>query len=169
IPDVLFDEPVAVVAPDDGVGEIEILDDGLQLAAVAFGDLAAEDHRELAGLADRAVGIQQALAQGVERRPPMEDQVVAILNLGKEQAMAAAGVLPLPDGEERGEARQPLLPAAREIPRGEGVSEVLEPARVPAFQEGIGALLEVDALRPQLSGQPVVLVEADTGRKGPSG
>ena len=58
--DVLFDEPVAVVAPDDGIGEIEILDHGLELTAVAFGDLAAEDHRELGGPADRAVGIQQA-------------------------------------------------------------------------------------------------------------
>jgi hypothetical protein len=80
--------------------------------------------------------------------------------------MAAAGVLPLPGGEERGEARQPLLPAAREIPRGEGVGEVLEPVRVPAFQEGIGARLEFDVSRPQLSGQPVVLVEADTSGKG---
>src|SRR5262249_41492226 len=56
IPDGLFDEPVAVVAPDDGGGEIEILDDGLQLAAVAVGDRGAEDHRELAGVAERAGG-----------------------------------------------------------------------------------------------------------------
>jgi len=70
ITDVLLDEPVAVVAADNRIGQIQVLDHGLQLAAIAFGDFAAEDHRDLVRLPDGAVGIQQALAQVVERGAP---------------------------------------------------------------------------------------------------
>jgi hypothetical protein len=166
IADVLLDEPVAVVAPDDRVGEIQILDHRLQLAAIAFRDLAAEDHRDLGGLADGAVGIQQPRAQLIEGGPAMEDEVVAVLDLGKEEAVSAAGMGALLVGEERGEAGEPLLPAARQILGPQRVGQLLKSCWVPAFQEGIAALLEADPRRPQLIGQPVMLVQADARGKG---
>jgi hypothetical protein len=57
IPDVLFEGAVCVVSTNDGVGQIEVFDDGLQLSLVVLGDLSAEDGGDLAGLADRAIGI----------------------------------------------------------------------------------------------------------------
>jgi hypothetical protein len=42
----------------------------LQLAAVLFGDLATEDDRDLVRLADGTVGVEQTLAQLVERGAP---------------------------------------------------------------------------------------------------
>ena len=39
IADVLFDEAMAIVAANDGIGEIEILEYGLELAAILFRDL----------------------------------------------------------------------------------------------------------------------------------
>src|SRR5215813_1054626 len=87
ITDVLLDKPVAVVAADDRVREVQVLDHRLQLAAVALGDTSTEDHGDLIRLTDGPVGIQQPLAQIIESRPPMEDQVVAVLDLGKEQTV----------------------------------------------------------------------------------
>jgi hypothetical protein len=40
-----------------------------------FGDFAAEDDGNLAGLGDSAVGIEQTLAQLIERGSPMKDQL----------------------------------------------------------------------------------------------
>src|SRR6266566_7528671 len=166
IADVLFDESVAVVAANHRVGEVQVLDHRLQPPAISPRDLAAEDHRDLLRLADGAVGIQQPLAQGIEGGPPMEDQVVAILDLGKEQPVLAAGVDVLLLGEEWSEAGQPLLPAARQVACRQGVRQLLQPFRVPAFQEGVATLLEIDPLRPQLIRQPVVLVQTNAGGKG---
>ena len=73
---------------------------------------AAEDDRDLVRLADRAVGVEQTLAQLVERGPPMKDQVVAEFDLREEQPMLAARLLVLSFAEERGEAGEPLLAAA---------------------------------------------------------
>jgi hypothetical protein len=87
IPYVLLDESVAVVAADDGVGEIEVFDHRLQLAAVALADLAAKDGGDLMRLADGAIGVQEALFQSVQASAAAEDEIVAILDLGKEQAM----------------------------------------------------------------------------------
>jgi hypothetical protein len=39
----LFEEAMSVVAADYRVGEIEILDDGLEFAVMTAGDSAAED------------------------------------------------------------------------------------------------------------------------------
>ena len=61
IADVLLDEPLAIVAADDRVGEIQILDHGLQPATIAFRDLTTEDHRDLVRLADGA-GVEQTFA-----------------------------------------------------------------------------------------------------------
>jgi hypothetical protein len=56
----------------------------LQLAAVLLRDLATEDDRDLVRLADRAVGVEQALAELVERGSPIKDQVVAEFDLREE-------------------------------------------------------------------------------------
>jgi hypothetical protein len=74
--------------------------------------LATEDDGDLVRLADRAVGIEQTLAQLVERGAPMEDQVVAEFDLREEQPMLTAGLAALAFAEERGEAGEPFLAAA---------------------------------------------------------
>jgi hypothetical protein len=48
-------------------------------------DLATEDHGDLVGLADGAVGIQQSLAELIQCGPPVKDQVVTIFDLGEEE------------------------------------------------------------------------------------
>lgn len=58
VADVLLDEAVAVMAPDDGIRQVKVFNLGLQFPAVAFGDLTAEDRRDLGRLADRAIGIE---------------------------------------------------------------------------------------------------------------
>src|SRR5438874_5160480 len=66
VADVLLDEAVAVVTADDGVGQVEVFDDGLELAPIPSGHLAAEDGRNFVRLADRSVGIEQALSQAIQ-------------------------------------------------------------------------------------------------------
>ena len=72
-------------------------------------------------------------------------------------------MLSLSCGEEGREVRQPLLAAGHQIPRGERVGELLQAIGSYAFQEGIGGLLESDTLLARAVGQPMVLIEADTG------
>ena len=74
-------------------------------------DPAAEDRCDLIRLSDRAIGVEQALAEFVQRGAAPEDEVVAELNLREEQPMSAAGFLPFPGGKERREACQPFLAA----------------------------------------------------------
>lgn len=76
----------------------------------------------------------------------MKDQVVAVLDLGEEQAMPASRLGPLPRGEEGREPGQPLIPAGAQVMRRQRVSEFLEALGGPALGDGIGTLLEVDAL-----------------------
>ena len=103
IADVLFDKALAVVAADDRVGQLDVFDDGLQLAAILLGHLASKDGGDLVGLADGAVGIQQTFAESIQSGATMEDEVVAVLHLSKKQAMLAAGLSALLVGEERRE------------------------------------------------------------------
>src|SRR5258708_14101596 len=77
--------------------------------------------------------------------------------------MRAARVLALPCSEEGREVRQPLLATGHQIARGERVGEFLQAIGNCAFQEGICGLLESDAFLAHAVGQPMVLVEADTG------
>jgi hypothetical protein len=94
-----------------------VFDLGLQLAVMELGDPAAEDRRNLVWLTDGAIGVEEPLAEPVERGAAIEDEVVAKLGLGKEQPMMAAGVLSLVGGEERREAGEPLLAAGDEVAR----------------------------------------------------
>ena len=128
-----------------------------------FADLATEDHGDLVWLADCPIGIEQALAEIIQCRTTTEDEIVAVLDLREEQPVLAARMLAFSCGEEGRELRQPLLAAGHQIPRGERVGELLQALRNCAFQEGVGGLLESDALLAHAVGQPMVLVEADTG------
>jgi hypothetical protein len=162
---VLFDEAVAVVAADDRIGQMQVLDFGLQLAAIELADLAAEDGGDLVRLADGAIGVEEPLAQLVEGGAAMEDQIVAELGLREEQSMPAAGFFPLRCGEERREAGKPLLAATDKIVRGQLIGEFLQPFGVGATHEGVRRLPEVDAFLAHPVGEPMMLVEADPRRE----
>ena len=83
---------MAIVTADDGIGKIEIFDYGLKLALVLLGDFAAEDHGDLLGLSDGAIHVQQSFGELVDCGTAVEDQVVAILDLGEEEPVLAAGL-----------------------------------------------------------------------------
>ena len=110
---VLLDKAVAVMAADHRVGQVHVFDLGLQLAAVLFGDLAAEDDGDLVRLADGPVGVEQTFPQFVERGAATKDQIVAEFDLREEQPVPAACLLALSCGEKRGETGQPFLAAGR--------------------------------------------------------
>ena len=92
IADVLFEGAVCVVSTNDGVGQIEVFNDGLKLSLVELGDLTAEDGGDLARLADGAVGIQQSLVQLVQCSSAMEDEVITILHLGEKEPVLTAAI-----------------------------------------------------------------------------
>ena len=90
IADVLFDRAVAVVAADLGIREVEIFNQRFELATVPLGYLPAENVGEFRGLPNRAIRIEQALAERVHRGTPVEDQIVRVLDLRKEESMLIA-------------------------------------------------------------------------------
>ena len=49
--------------------------------------------------------------------PPVEDQIVAVLDLGEEQPVLTAGFFAFPSAEKRREGRQPLLTACEQVLR----------------------------------------------------
>jgi len=65
-----------------------------------FGHPAAEDGGDLVGLADGAVSVQEAFFQSIQRGAAVEDQIVAVLRLGKEQAMLTARLFAFGLGEK---------------------------------------------------------------------
>jgi hypothetical protein len=132
---------------------------------VQLGDLVAEDRRDLVGLADGAIGVEQPFAEFVEGGPAPEDEVVAELDLGEEQPMLAAGVFSLAGGKERRETGQPLLAASDEVARLELVGKLLQALGPGAFPECVGVLLKIDVLLAHAVGQPMMLVEADPRRE----
>ena len=91
----------------------------------------------------------------------MEDEVVAVFHLRKEQAVLTAGVFALPVGDEGRESGQPPLAALQKVSAGERVGEFLQTRGIGAFQKGAAALLKIDALLAHTDRQPVVLIEAD--------
>ena len=74
IADVLLDKAVAVMAADHGVGQVHVFDLGLQLAPIVLGDFATEDDGDFVWLADGSIGVKQAFAETVQRRPATEDE-----------------------------------------------------------------------------------------------
>jgi hypothetical protein len=55
IADILLDEAVSIVATNHGVGQLQILDNGLKLSLILLSDLATEDHGDLVGLANSTI------------------------------------------------------------------------------------------------------------------
>ena len=95
---------MCVVSTNDGIGQLEVFDDGLKLSLVELGDLTAEDGGDLAGLADGAVGIQESLAQTIQCGAPEKDEVVAILHLGEKEPVLTAASFAFALFEERSQA-----------------------------------------------------------------
>ena len=83
--------------------------------------------------------------------------------------MLTTGLFALLLGEEGSESVQPLAAADEQIMGGQRIGEFLQPLGVRATQEGVGGLLKVDVLLLQAPGEPVMLVETDTGGKGEVG
>jgi hypothetical protein len=106
IANVLLDEAVAIVAANHRVGQVHVLDLGLQLAPILLADLATEDHSDLVRLPDCSIGIEQAAAEIIQCRTTTKDEVVAVLDLREEQPVLAAGMLSLSCGKEGCEVRQ---------------------------------------------------------------
>jgi hypothetical protein len=149
IADVLFDGALKVIAADDGIGQIELFDQRLELAAVPPGDLPPKDGHEFRGLPDRTVGIEEALAERIGGGAPLEDQVVAVFDLGEKQPMLTGGLTSFRRREESRERPEPLLRTVGQIARHEGVGERLQTRRVVAGQEGVAALPKRNPLRGQ--------------------
>jgi hypothetical protein len=101
------------MAADDRVRQFEIFDHRLEFASISLGELAAEDGRDLVGLANGAIGVEESLSQCIQRGAPLKDQIVAVFHLGEKQPMLAAGLLAFPLSEERRAGSQPLLAASQ--------------------------------------------------------
>ena len=156
IADILLDKAVCIMAADHRIGQVHVLDLGLQLAPIVLGDLAAEDDGDLVRLSDGAIGVKQAFAEHVQCGAAMEDEVVAIFDLGEEQAVLAAGLISLFPDKEGGQASQPFLAASH---------QVLSSARVGEFLKtlGCGAFVAYCLTLTHSVGEPVMLVDADPG------
>ena len=105
ITDILFGKTVPIMAANNGTGKIHVFDDGLQLAVIVLGDLAAEDNGEFIGLTDRPIGIQQSFPHPVQGGTAREDHVVAKLRLRKKQPV----INPSPTAFARGKKGNQLL------------------------------------------------------------
>jgi hypothetical protein len=81
---------------DDGVGQVKIFDHCLQPAPIILGHLAAEDGGDFVGLSDGAISVEQALAESIQSRTPMEDEIVAIFGLRKRTGDAGSRLACVP-------------------------------------------------------------------------
>lgn len=163
---ILLDKSAAVVAADDRIGQIQIFDHGFQLTPILPGYPATEDGGDLVGLTNGAIGIQQTFSHRIQSGSPVEDQVVAVLDLSKEKTMLAAGVPAFCFRKERCEIRQPFLAAGQQISGRQGIGEFLQSPGVTTLQKGIGARTEVDAFLAHPVGEPVMLIKADSRGEG---
>src|SRR6266851_4185406 len=130
-----------------------------------LGELSAKDHGDLVGLTDGAVGVQESLPQGIEGSSAMENEIIAILDLSKEEAMLTASLSAFLFRKEGSEAVQPLAAADEQIVCGQRIGEFLKSLGVTATKKSVGGLLKVDILLLHVQGEPVMLVEADACRK----
>jgi len=67
----------------------------------------------------------------------MENEIIAILDLSKEEAMLTAGLSALPFGKEGSEAVQPLAAADEQIVRGQRIGEFLKSLGVTATKKAL--------------------------------
>src|SRR5579859_5931041 len=104
---------MGVVTANDGIGKIEVFELSLQLAFVLPGHFPTKDESNCFGLSDGSVHVQQALGELVDGGAAEKDQVVAKLDLGKEEPVLTAGLSSFLGGEEGSKGGQPLLPAAQ--------------------------------------------------------
>jgi hypothetical protein len=104
--------------------------------------------------------VQQALRELVQGGAAIEDEVVAVLDLRKEQPVLTARLVALLGVEERSERGQPFLTAAQQILGAKRVGKLLQSSGISTPQESVGGRLKVNPLFPQAKGQPVVLVQA---------
>src|SRR5437867_13448834 len=113
------------MAAHHGVGKVDVFDDCLKLATVLPRNLTTEDDREFVRLPNRAIGVQQPIANPIQCCTPREDEIVTIFNLSEKQLVLNTARLTLTGREERREASQPLVTTAIEITRRQGVRHVL--------------------------------------------
>src|ERR1700674_3388314 len=104
---------MGIVTSNDGIWKIEVFEFGLQLALVLPGHFPTKDESDLFGLSDGSVHVQQALGELVDGGAAEENQVVAELDLGKEEPVLTACLSSFLGGKEGSESCQPLLPAAQ--------------------------------------------------------
>ena len=100
---------MGIVTANDGIGEIEVLELGLQFALVLLGHFPTKDESDFLGLSDGSVHVEQALGELVDSGTAEEDQVVAKFDLREEEPVLAASLAGLLGGEEGSEGGQPLL------------------------------------------------------------
>jgi len=77
------------------------------------GHFPAKDESNLLRLSDGSVHVQQALGELIDGGAAEEDQVVAKLDLRKEEPVLTAGLTSFLRGEEKSQRCQPLLSAAQ--------------------------------------------------------
>jgi hypothetical protein len=125
IADVLLDEAVPVLTADDGVGQIHVLNDGLQLSPVLSGDPAAKDHGDLVRLTDGRLASNSrspilSSPAGRRKMTLSQSSTCAKNNRGCQPACFA-----FPFGEERRKRGQPLLAAGQQIASRQGIGQFL--------------------------------------------
>ena len=91
---------MGVVTTNDGIGKIEVFELSLQLSLVLPGHFPAKDESKFFRLSDGSVHVEQALGELVDGGAAEEDQVVAKLDLGKEEPVLTAGLSSFLGGEE---------------------------------------------------------------------
>ena len=114
VANVLLNEAITIVTPDDGVGQVHVFDLGLQLSMIGLGDPATEDRRDLIGPFNCSISIEEPFAQVIECGTSLEDEVVAVFHLGEEQVFTA-GLFSLVAGKEGCQASQPFLAAGHQV------------------------------------------------------
>ena len=109
------------MAANHRVRQIHIFDHSLEFPAVVLGHLATEDHGDLVRLANGSIGVQQPFSQSVQSGAAAEDQIVAKLDLGKEEPVLATSLFAFLFGEKGSEGGQPFLTTLQDVASGEGI------------------------------------------------
>src|SRR6266540_2772153 len=127
-----------------------------------------EDDGQLVGTADGAVDIHHPLEQPIQFVTLVEDQIVAILDLGHVELMAIAHGAFL--GSEKGDQlSHPGVDQRADVLRTERVGEFLQTLRVGAVEEAVVTPAKGDAFLFHLAGQPIVAIDPDADVEGEVG